>query len=202
LSRETGVGGKARTTPSRRAMARPLNRTRLACVLFAATSSGSHARAQTFDEAVWANMAVAVQLCETRTGGDMAAWAQLFLSAGFAETVERSTTNADTTHRFTAPAETVVVELYYGEMPEYCSPRTEHMGVSRSSQLLDALIPQIYPTYVRRVTQGAPDPTTGQPATCVRFEDPANEIGHVIGVTTEQDCVENGTSLIYSSYRV
>jgi PBP1b-binding outer membrane lipoprotein LpoB len=87
-------------------------------------------------------------------------------------------------------------------MPEFCSPKTQHMGVSRTSQLLDALIPQIYPTYVRQVTQGPPDPATGQPATCVRYEDPANEIGHVVGVTTEQDCVENGTSLIYSSYRV
>ena len=160
------------------------------------------AQAQTFEEAVWGNMAVAIQLCEARTGGNMDAGAQLFRTAGFAERVDRSATNADTTHWFTAPAETVVVELYYGETPEYCAPQTRHMGVSRASQLLDALIPQMYPTYVRRVTQGPPDPATGQPATCVRYEDPASEIGHVVGVTTDQDCVENGTSRVYSSYRV
>lgn len=162
------------------------------------------AAAQSFEEAVWANMALALQLCENKTGGNMGFWTQQFRNAGFAERVDRSTMNSDTTHWFTAPAETVVVELYYGEMPEHCMVRTRFQGVTRSSQLLDALIPQMYPGYVRRVEQGPPDPRTGQPVTCVRYEDPTNPIGHVVGVVspTAQACVEDGTSQFYSSYRV
>ncbi|MDO9641340.1 MAG: hypothetical protein Q7J44_22670 [Pseudotabrizicola sp.] len=158
------------------------------------------APAQTMAEAAWANMAVAVQLCETRTN-DMTAKAQAFRNTGFSEWVERSSTNSDTTHWFTAPADTVVAELYYGEMPENCSVKSAHLGVTLASQLLDELIPTLYPTYVRKVETGPAGPS-GQPATCVRYEDPSNEIGQVIGSTTEHGCVDNGTSLIFSSYRV
>lgn len=158
------------------------------------------AHAQTMAEAAWANMAVAVQLCETRTN-DMTAKAQTFRDTGFSEWVERSSTNSDTTHYFTAPADSVVVELYYGEMPEDCRVKSAHLGVTLASQLLDDLIPKLYPTYVRKVEIGPIGPS-GQPATCVRYEDPSNEIGHVVGASTEQGCVDNGTSLIFSSSRV
>ncbi len=176
----------------------------LALPLLLATPAPAPALAQTLEEAAWANMSLAIQLCEAKTGGNMEAWAQLFRNAGFAERVERSATNSDTTHWFTAPADTVTVELYYGEMPEHCGVTTRLQGVTRSSLLLDALVPQMFPGYVRRVTEGAPDPATGQPALCVRYEDPTNEIGHVVGVipTGADGCVENGTSQYYSSYRV
>ncbi len=59
--------------------------------------AGPPAHAQTMAEAAWANMAVAVQLCETRTS-DMNAWAQAFRDTGFSEQVERSGSNSDTTH--------------------------------------------------------------------------------------------------------
>lgn len=158
------------------------------------------APAQTMAEAAWANMAAAVQLCEMRTS-DMNAKAQAFRNTGFSEQVVRSGGNSDTTHIFTAPAETVVVQLYYGEMPEECGIQSAHLGVTLASQLLDELIPTLYPTYVRRAITGPAGPS-GQPAVCVRYEDPANEIGHMIGTSTDQGCVDDGTSLIYSSYRV
>ncbi|MDW3225111.1 MAG: hypothetical protein R8G34_19855 [Paracoccaceae bacterium] len=163
--------------------------------------------AQSFDEAVWTNTSIAVQLClQEHPSG--AARAGAFRASGFAETVERSTTNADTTHVFTAPAQTVTAELYYGEMPQHCFVETRHLGVTGMSQMLDAIIPRLFPSYVRIADQGAVDPATGQPALCVRYEDPANPIGHVVGAATldptpnQTGCVDNGTSSLYSSYRV
>ncbi|MFN4154883.1 MAG: hypothetical protein ACK4HF_09525 [Paracoccaceae bacterium] len=167
----------------------------LALTLFAALP----APAQTMAEAAWANMAVAVQLCETRTR-DMDAWVQTFRNTGFSERVERIG-NVHTTHWFTAPAETVVLRVDYGGGPEECTIETAHQGVTLTSQLLDALIPQLYPTYVRKVVTGPIGPS-GQPATCVRYEDPSTPIGHVVGTSSDQGCVDDGTSLIYSSYRV
>ncbi len=157
------------------------------------------AAGQSFEEAVRTNLSAGAQLC-LGGGSDMQAWAESFRAAGFAERVERSATNSDTTHHFTAPADTASVELFYGEMPEYCIARTRHLGVTAASEVLDALIPRLYPVYVRVVEQAA----SGEPATCVRYEDPANPIGHVVGVASDagDGCVEDGTSLIYSAYRV
>ena len=161
--------------------------------------------AQTFEEAVWANASLAVQLCNAgqASGAARAAW---FRDAGFSERVDRSTVNSDTTHHFAAPSDTVTVELYYGEMPEHCTVRTSHMGVSRGSALLDALIPGVFPGFLRRVTTGPADPATGQPAQCVTYEDPANPIGLIIGVASLQNgtqgCTDDGTAFFYSSYRV
>ncbi|NJN06266.1 MAG: hypothetical protein HC814_07750 [Rhodobacteraceae bacterium] len=114
-----------------------------ACIL-ALACAAQPSSAQTFEEAVWANASLAVQLCNAgqAQGPVRAAW---FRDAGFTENVERSSVNSDTTHRFEAPAGTVTVELYYGEMPEHCAVRTSHMGVSRGSALLDALIPGLFP---------------------------------------------------------
>lgn len=165
------------------------------------------APAQSFAEAVWTNLSIAAQLCiQPQDSGP--AWAGFFRNAGFAETVERSTVNSDTTHFFTAPADTVVVELYYGETPDYCAATTRHLDVTAASQMLDAIAPKIYPGYVRKVDQGPINPATGQPSLCVSYEDPTSEIGHVIGaspVLSAQDppgCSDNGSSRIYSSYRV
>lgn len=171
--------------------------------IMALLSLASPAAAQTFDEAVRANFGLGVQLCLSG-GGDMEAWAGQFRTAGFAERVERSSENSDTTHYFTAPADTVTVELYYGEQPEYCSVATQHMGVTDASAILDAVVPGIHPGYVRDVTQGPPDPT-GQPASCVSYEDPTNPIGHIVGIApggAAEGCAANGTSQFYSSYRV
>lgn len=166
-------------------------------------SLAAPAWAQTFEDAVRANTALALELCLGR--GDPAAMAERFRAAGFAERVERSTVNSDTTHHFTAPAETASVELYYGEMPEHCGVSTMHLGVSDAAGVLDAVVPRLFPGYVRKVVQGDVDPATGRAALCVSYEDPTNPIGHVVGVSPGGDagaCVENGTSLFYSSYRV
>jgi hypothetical protein len=67
------------------------------------------------------------------------------------------------------------------------------------------VVPRLYPGYVRKVTTGAVNPATGQPAQCVSYEDPANEVGHVVGVAPASDgtvCLDDGTSEFYSSYRV
>jgi len=162
------------------------------------------AHAQSFEEAVGANMAVGLQLCLSG-GNDMAAWANSFRQAGFSERVERSGSNSDTTHYFTAPADTVTVELYYGEMPEHCIVASAHLGVTGASAVVDQVVPALYPGFVRRVETGPVSTTTGQPATCVRYEDPSNPIGLVIGAAPgdgANSCVENGTSRLYQSYRV
>lgn len=183
---------------------RPAVRVR-AGALLGLVASPLPSAAQTFDDAVWANTSLALQFClsgqvspQTR-----AAW---FRAAGFAESVERSQINADTTHTFTAPADTVRVELYYGEMPEHCTVETSHLNVTRAGALLDAMIPGLFPGYTRRSRTGPLDPTTGQAAVCISYEDPASPIGHVVGVLpTGQDdgsCIDNGTALFYSSFRV
>lgn len=152
--------------------------------------------AQTVEEAAWSNAAIALQFCLSgqAAGATRAAW---FRGAGFAETVERSTVNNDTTHTFTAPADTVQVELYYGEMPQHCSVTSGYMGVTRANQLMDALIPQVFPGFLRRQQQG-------EGAVCVTYEDPTNPIGMIIGVASDRaaDCREDGSVVFYSTYRV
>ncbi|WP_146036524.1 hypothetical protein [Pseudotabrizicola formosa] len=167
----------------------------LALTLLAA----SPAPAQTMAEAAWANMAVAVQLCEIRTS-DLDAWAQSFRNTGFSEPSDRSDVAEYITHRFTAPAQTVVVDISYGETPEECHLHSAYLDVTLASHLLDELIPKLHPTYVRKVTNGEVGPS-GQPALCVSYEDPSTPIGHVVGASSEQGCVDDGTSRIYSSYR-
>ena len=177
---------------------------RMTLCLGLAAATAAPASAQSFEEAVRINAAVALELCLSG-GRDMAAWAARFRAAGFSERVERSTSNSDTTHIFTAPADTVGVVLYYGEMPEYCSVESDHLAVTAASPVLDEVVPRLYPGYVRLVDEGPVDPATGAPAQCVRYEDPTNPIGHVVGVTAGGDagaCIDNGTALFYSSYRV
>ncbi|MFK7870537.1 MAG: hypothetical protein AB8B58_15020 [Roseobacter sp.] len=152
--------------------------------------------AQTIEDAAWSNAALAIQFCLSgqTAGATRAAW---FRGAGFAETVERSTVNSDTTHIFTAPADTVEVELYYGEMPQHCIVASSHMGVTRANLLMDALIPQIFPTFLRREQPG-------KAVTCVTYEDPTNPIGLIIGIASGSGsgCREDGTVEFYSTYRV
>lgn len=155
------------------------------------------APAQTVEEAAWSNAALALQYCLAgeAPGDTRAAW---FRQAGFAETVERSSTNSDTTHVFTAPADTVTVTLYYGEMPMDCSVESPVMGVTRASQLLDALIPQVLPGFLRRTQTGESG------AVCVSFEDGTNPIGLFVGLGSAQQggCIDDGTVRFFSTYRV
>ncbi|AVO37427.1 hypothetical protein [Pukyongiella litopenaei] len=159
---------------------------------------------QSVEDAARANAALALQLC-IQPHVQPAARAQMFRNAGFGERVERSSMNSDTTHYFAAPADTVRVELYYGEMPEHCIVSSNHLGVTGAAAVLDSVVPRLYPGFVRQVVQGAPNSATGQPVQCVIYQDPANPIGLEIGVNAAggaQGCVENGTSLFYQTYRV
>lgn len=149
-------------------------------------------------EAAETEMALGLRLClENR--GDMGAWAQSFADAGFSGEVERSSVNSDTTHRLRSPSGAVEVELYYGEMPDYCAVTSGHLGVTAAAGILDRVVPMLHPGYARKVDTGPGG------AECVRYEDPTNPIGHVVGVAAGGDateCTENGSSRFYSSYRV
>ena len=161
------------------------------------------ATAQSFDDAVRLNLGLGLQLClAPGPGGE--ARAATFITAGFTHTVRRET-NGDTYYTFTAPAGTMSAELSFGNLPEECVVRTNHLGVTGASAVLDAIVPGLYPGFTRIVEQGPPDPATGQPALCVRYEDPANPIGLVIGTISgppSQSCAETGTAMLYQSFRV
>ena len=174
------------------------------CALLGATFAAYKANAQTFDEAVRMNVALALQLCNT-PGWNGNLRASQFRAAGFSERVDRSTVNSDTTHFFNAPADTVSVEFYYGEMPEHCIVTSNHLSASDASAVLDSVIPRLYPGFLRKVQQGAINPATGRSAQCVTYEDPTNPIGLIIGVGAGNNatgCVDNGSSVFFSSYRV
>jgi hypothetical protein len=176
----------------------------LAAPLLAFTATAHAQQVATISEAAQINGGLALQLCIT-PGVQGPQRAEMFRQAGFSDRVERSTVNSDTTHDFTDPSQSVRIELYYGEMPEHCFVTSDHMGVSIASGVLDQVVPRVHPGYVRRVEAGPPDPETGQPAQCVRYEDPTNPIGEVIGVIPGDGaagCIGNGTSRFYSSSRV
>ena len=162
-------------------------------------------QAQSFEEAVRLNLGLGLQLClAPGQGGE--ARANSFVAAGFAHTVRREA-NGDTYYTFTAPAGTMSAELSFGNLPEECRVKTDHLGVTGASAVLDAVVPRLYPGFRRIVVQGPPDPATGQPAICVRYEDPANPIGLVIGTVSGpgpagQGCFETGTAELFQSYRV
>jgi hypothetical protein len=171
------------------------------CLLAAAPAT---AQQVTLEQAARANLTIAATFCMSPAPNPntTVSW---FRQAGFTERAEIS--GGDSTFYFRAPADTVIAEFYFGHLPEECRARTNHLGVTGASELLDAIVPQIHPSYVRKLVQGPVDPATGRPAVCVHYEDPANDIGHVVGVAAadvvgDQRCIENGTSLIYSSSRV
>lgn len=163
----------------------------------------SPALALTMQEAAQINAGIAAQLC-FQPGASMRNSVSGFRAAGFTETVERSSVNSDINHVFRAPADTVVVEVYYGEMPEDCSVKSGFLSVSAASAILDGLIPRMYPGFLRKVSFGPPNPVTGQAAQCVSYEDPTNPIGLFIGVgsASGNGCVDDGTSVLFSTYRV
>lgn len=177
--------------PARGYLGRPL-----CAAMLAIWSQTGAATALTVEEAARANVELAFDLCMAVEGG-LDGWADSFRRAGFAERVERN--GIDVTHWFTAPAETAEVELYYGNLPEHCWVTSSKLGVTAASAVLDAVLPRHRPGHRRSVSYGAPDPATGQPATCVRYDDPVNEIGQgyaVVADTVNYDCVESGRSAI------
>ena len=169
-----------------------------------ATGSVYAQQVATIEEAAQINGGLALQLC-IMPGVEGPQTAAMFRQAGFSESVERSSENSDTTHTFTDPSQSVRVELYYGETPLFCSVTSDYMGVSIASGVVDQVVPRLYPGYVRKIETGPTDPETGQPAQCVRYEDPTNPIGYMVGVAPAdgaQGCIGNGTSTVYFTARV
>lgn len=160
------------------------------------------AATMTVQEAAQINMQLAASICFRP--GNPNATVNAFRAAGFTETVERSPVNSDTNFTFRAPAETVVAKFYYGEMPDDCSVSSQFASVTVASTILDQLIPQYYPGFLRKVVTGPVNPQTGQAAYCVSYEDPTNPIGLFFGVGSQnsQGCVDDGTSVLFYTYRV
>ncbi|MDD9716943.1 hypothetical protein PVW48_09320 [Dinoroseobacter sp. PD6] len=161
------------------------------------------ATALTMQEAAAINMELAFRLCDVR---GVEAWLNGLRAAGFVETVVHEG-GPDVTHTFRAPADTVVVEVYYGNLPAECRIFSNHIGVTAVSQMLDRLIPQMRPGYIRGADTGPVDARTGRPVQCVFYDEPNNEIGQRIGVVSARDqssqpCVEDGTSKLYSIPKV
>ena len=157
----------------------------------------------TIEEAAQINSGLALQLC-IMPGVEGPQTVASFRQAGFSETSEGNIED-DITFYYTDPSGSVRAEVYYGQMPMHCFVTSEHMGVTTASAVLDQVVPRLYPGFVRRVDAGPIDPATGQPAQCVRYEDPTNPIGYVVGVSPgggAQGCVENGTSRFYFTARV
>lgn len=147
--------------------------------------------------------ATALRFC-IMPGADGPVRANMFRGSGFAERVDRNTGNSDTTHYFTTQDGTISVELYYGEMPSHCIVDANNLGVTSASQVLDQVVPQLYPTFSRVVRYGTPNAATGQPAQCVTYEE-ANPIGYAIGAVAggnANGCVDNGTASFFMSARV
>lgn len=176
-------------------------------IIFLGVALVAPARAQqvgTIGEAAQINGGLALQFCMAQ-GVDGPQTAAMFRQAGFAERVERSTGNSDTTHYFTAPSNSVRAELYYGETAPYCSVYSDHMSATVAGAIVDQIVPKLRPGYVRKVETGPVNPATGKPAQCVRYEDPTNPIGEVIGAGpggAAQSCIDNGRTHFFITYRV
>ncbi|MBL3701583.1 hypothetical protein GI582_02625 [Sulfitobacter sp. BDSS02] len=148
--------------------------------------------------------ATALRLC-IQPGMQPQMRADMFRQSGFRETSSDYAGNGDTTLMFSSPEGSIEVELYYGNMPEHCLATSSLIGVNEASAILDQVVPQIYPGYVRQVQYGVDNPDTGKTPTCARYEDPTTPIGDVIGVIAGDDshrCSEDGSSRFYQSSRV
>ena len=144
------------------------------------------AGAQSFDEAVRANLTLALQLCLAQTGSTQAT-VNAFAAAGFAYSW-RGTPGVDIWHQFAAPAGTVTAELYDGQMAPNCDVMSNHIGTGAAVPLVGALLAQLYPgRFVMEQREG--------PA-CASFTDTAPAIPfvvHVSGGGETRPCAETGT---------
>jgi hypothetical protein len=103
------------------------------------------ASAQSFEEAVRANLLLALQLCmiEDRANVVVAA----FTAAGFQYwRDDQSMPNfLNVYHRFHAPADTVSVELYEGDIAPHCRAESRHIGPTATAQMIGPWLEQTFP---------------------------------------------------------
>ncbi|WP_424969600.1 hypothetical protein [Dinoroseobacter sp. S76] len=160
------------------------------------------ARTLTFEDAARINLQEAAEICFAPAASNDAIVAE-FRAAGYAETVRSDARNTGKTYTFRAPSETVVAEVYSGERPDRCAVATRAVGVQEASAILDQIVPDFYPEFIRKVNRGGLSPVTGEQITCVNFEDPDNPIGRYFSTRSAQTdaCVDDGTSILFSAYR-
>lgn len=103
-------------------------------------------RAQTLDEAVRANMSLALSLCLS-TVPDQTTMNAAFSAAGFSLSPE-DFGDGNVAHWFHAPANTVTVLVVGRGQEGFCAVSTQHMGipaaVTFAGEALDALYPGVF----------------------------------------------------------
>lgn len=149
------------------------------------------ASAQGFDDAVRANLALALQLCLTETGSAQAT-VSAFVGAGFAYST-RGTPGQDVWHQFAAPSDTVRAELYEGQMAPDCTVMSDHIGTTAAIPVVGAILNQLYPgRFAMEQTEGPG---------CASFTDNSRAIPFVVSVRgggEMQPCADTGTVHILS----
>ncbi len=142
--------------------------------LFAAAAAAlpEPGAAQTIEDAARANAALAVRLC-VAAGARAAAAIPSFTAAGFAYST-RGTPGVETWHIFTAPASTVRVELYEGQMAPACGIMVNHLPPSAAGPLIGAVLTRSFPG---RFTPSGPGPDS-----CATYTDSGQAIGFVVSV--------------------
>ncbi|MGV6850389.1 MAG: hypothetical protein ACWA5A_18600 [Marinibacterium sp.] len=178
-----------------------------ALALFAGLIAPGLSRAQTFDEAVRANLALGIEICAAHAGNPDAAMARL-RAAGFSYDGFDGDA-ADATHRFAAPADTMQVLVYSGQMAPDCSVETAHMGVTQAVAFIGTVLNQRFPgRFGLAPSVVAPGGPGSAEAACGAYVDlQGGQIPLTISVSTWGDryrasCLENGTTRFYFGFPV
>ena len=143
-------------------------------LLLALALAAGAAPAQTFDEAVRANVMLAFELCFADQPSPEARVAA-FRGAGFTHTRETEQTAPgffDIHDRFAAPAETARVMFYHGQTAPSCTVFSDHVGAFDAAKMVDQWINQRFPG--RFVDQPPGTVVHGRTTECPRFTEAAS----------------------------
>ncbi|TCM88028.1 hypothetical protein [Rhodovulum steppense] len=129
--------------------------------LLAAALVGSPAVAQSYEEAVRANLALVLEICIQ--GSDALEWAAAFQTAGFIPS-QRVHPEYGPVPIFLAPADTVVTEIHDERFGSgSCIAQTRHMGLNEAIPFVGAFVTQRYagPGGFERDTHNPDNPCAG-----------------------------------------
>lgn len=112
-----------------------------AALLFTALAAPAHA--QSFDEAVRQNVALAVSICARHVGDPPQALSAL-TTAGFAFLGTEGPAN-DETYIYEAPAGTATIRVYYGQMAPDCQVETRHLGPAETGAIVGGVLQGVLP---------------------------------------------------------
>ena len=101
------------------------------------------AQAQSFEDAVQQNVALAISICAQQISDPPAAMASL-QAAGFTYGGAEGPQN-DPTHRYLAPAETAEVRIYFGQMAPDCQVETRHLTPAEAGAIVGGVLQGIFP---------------------------------------------------------